>query len=245
MAFAIKAEVRDPRATTFAFTARKTMYGGKHIAERDTVFVFASENEGGPGLRPQPSIMRSVLTESVIMIWFPRPKAAMCRLRSVILATVALIGSSASPRALHAQFPAEVGVGARVRVWVPEPYRQTDGPARRQLLRGTVAALTPDTLHLSIPGTVGTVAIPRVTMRRLQVSRGASRPASAIERAVGGAAGGAVSWALLNDPRRTGGPHYRTDWRAAGVGAAWGAGIGALTGLLFPHERWHRVRLRR
>ena len=26
------------------------MYGGKHIAKGDTVFVFASENEGGPGL---------------------------------------------------------------------------------------------------------------------------------------------------------------------------------------------------
>jgi hypothetical protein len=50
MAFAIKAEVRDPRAKTFAFTAQKTMYGGKHIAKGDTVFVFASENEGGQGL---------------------------------------------------------------------------------------------------------------------------------------------------------------------------------------------------
>ena len=50
MAFAIKAEVRDPRATTFSFAAQKTMYGGKHIAEGDTVFVFASENEGGQGL---------------------------------------------------------------------------------------------------------------------------------------------------------------------------------------------------
>ena len=50
MAFAIKAEVRDPRAKSFAFTAQKTMYGGKHIAEDDTVFVFASENEGGQGL---------------------------------------------------------------------------------------------------------------------------------------------------------------------------------------------------
>ena len=47
MAFAIKAEVRDPQAETFAFTAQKTMYGGKHIAEGDTVFVFASESEGG------------------------------------------------------------------------------------------------------------------------------------------------------------------------------------------------------
>ena len=50
MAFAIKAEVRDPRAKTFALSAQKTMYGGKHIARGDTVFVFASENEGGQGL---------------------------------------------------------------------------------------------------------------------------------------------------------------------------------------------------
>ena len=53
MAFAIKAEIRDPRATTFAFPAQKTMYGGKQIAEGDTVFVFASENEGGQGLIAQ------------------------------------------------------------------------------------------------------------------------------------------------------------------------------------------------
>ncbi len=50
MAFAIKAEVRDPRAKTFVFTTQKTMYGGKHIVEGDTVFVLASENEGGQGL---------------------------------------------------------------------------------------------------------------------------------------------------------------------------------------------------
>src|SRR5581483_6811392 len=53
MPFAIKAAVCDPRAETFAFTAQKTMYGGKHIAEGDTVFVFASENEGGQGLIAQ------------------------------------------------------------------------------------------------------------------------------------------------------------------------------------------------
>jgi hypothetical protein len=50
IAFAIKAEVNDPEAKTFAFNAQKTMYGGKHIAKGDTIFVFASENEGGPGL---------------------------------------------------------------------------------------------------------------------------------------------------------------------------------------------------
>src|SRR2546428_2335146 len=50
MMFAIKAEVSDPWAERFAFSAQKTMYGGKHIAKGDTIFVFANENEGGPGL---------------------------------------------------------------------------------------------------------------------------------------------------------------------------------------------------
>src|SRR6202021_2249337 len=52
MAFAIKTEVRALRAKTFVFTSQKTMYGGKHIAKGDTVFIFASENEGGGGLTP-------------------------------------------------------------------------------------------------------------------------------------------------------------------------------------------------
>jgi hypothetical protein len=59
MAYAIKAEVVDPRARTFTFTANKTMYGGKLIAEGDTVFVFASENEGGRGL-----IARGIVTHA-------------------------------------------------------------------------------------------------------------------------------------------------------------------------------------
>src|SRR5215831_118400 len=50
MTFAIKAEVSNLGPETFAFRAQKTMYGGKHIARGDTIFVFASENEGGSGL---------------------------------------------------------------------------------------------------------------------------------------------------------------------------------------------------
>ena len=50
MTFAIKAEVSNLGPETFAFRAQKTMYGGKHIAKGDTIFVFASENEGGLGL---------------------------------------------------------------------------------------------------------------------------------------------------------------------------------------------------
>src|SRR5689334_14032378 len=50
MTYAIKVEVEDRRVETFVFNAQKTMYGGKHIAKGDTIFIFASENEGGAGL---------------------------------------------------------------------------------------------------------------------------------------------------------------------------------------------------
>ena len=50
MTFAIKAKVTDLLAETFAFGAQKTMYGGKRVAKGDAIFVFASENEDGPGL---------------------------------------------------------------------------------------------------------------------------------------------------------------------------------------------------
>jgi len=59
MAFAIKAEIGDPGATSFAFTAQKTMYGGKTIAVGDVIFVFASELQGGQGL-----IARGVVTSA-------------------------------------------------------------------------------------------------------------------------------------------------------------------------------------
>src|SRR5512138_922419 len=59
MMFAVKAEVSDPAPRTFTFLAQKTMYGGKQIATGDTIFVFASENEGGVGL-----IARGVVTEA-------------------------------------------------------------------------------------------------------------------------------------------------------------------------------------
>ena len=50
MTYAIKVEIRDPRARTFSFPRQKTMYGGKRIAVGNTIYVFASENEGGSGL---------------------------------------------------------------------------------------------------------------------------------------------------------------------------------------------------
>lgn len=50
MTFVLKAPFGAPRKGTFTFNAQKTMYGGKHIAKGDVIFIFSSENEGGPGL---------------------------------------------------------------------------------------------------------------------------------------------------------------------------------------------------
>ena len=157
-------------------------------------------------------------------------------MRSLIVISFLL----ATPSLAVAQFPAEVQPGARVRVWIPETARQEQGPDRRQLLRGTVESVD-GALRLRVPGTTGSLAIQRASVRRLDVSRGVSRGASMVERAVGGALAGAITLAALNDPQRASGPHFRTDWEAAGVGAAFGAGFGAVVGLIWPYERWRRV----
>ena len=59
MIFAIKTEINEPRAKAFTFAAQKTMYGGKTIAAGDTIYLFASENEGGAGL-----VARGVVTSA-------------------------------------------------------------------------------------------------------------------------------------------------------------------------------------
>jgi hypothetical protein len=57
MSYVVKAAIANVNAKLFSFPAQKTMYGGKHIAVQDEIFVFASENEGGKGL-----IARGVVT---------------------------------------------------------------------------------------------------------------------------------------------------------------------------------------
>lgn len=59
MTYAIKVEVRNPKAKNFEFFGQKTMYGGKQIAVGDTVYIFSSENEGGQGL-----VARGIVTSA-------------------------------------------------------------------------------------------------------------------------------------------------------------------------------------
>ena len=84
MTFAIKAKVNDSSVETFAFSAQKTMYSGKHIARGDRIFVFASENEGGPGL-----IVHGVVTSAKAIArkrWIARltPRVSITVRRDVV-----------------------------------------------------------------------------------------------------------------------------------------------------------------
>jgi hypothetical protein len=63
MTYAIKAEIADTKLKTFTFSAQKTMYGGKLIAEGDTLFIFASENEAAENARGL--IARGVVTSAI------------------------------------------------------------------------------------------------------------------------------------------------------------------------------------
>jgi hypothetical protein len=161
------------------------------------------------------------------------------------LATAALLAAICASSA-GAQFRTQVQTGDRVRVWLPEEYLQENGsPWHRQLLRGTLTGVDSGALRLTIPGATGSLVIPRTEIRRIDVSKGESRIASAFERAAMFAISGAVGAALENDPKSTEWPHYNRTWRAAEEGAKWGAAIGAVVGFVLPTERWRRARLSR
>lgn len=77
MAFAIKAEIVDPRADSFAFPAQKTMYGGRSIAVGDPIFIFASENEGGRGLIARGLVAFSELVREISGIVRTTPRISV------------------------------------------------------------------------------------------------------------------------------------------------------------------------
>lgn len=66
MTYAIKAEITNLRARTYSFPRQKTMYGGRKIAVGDPIFLFASENEGGPGL-----VARGIVTSATAVARHP------------------------------------------------------------------------------------------------------------------------------------------------------------------------------
>lgn len=145
---------------------------------------------------------------------------------------------------LAAQPALDVPVHTRVRVSLPDTAGQPRLAPRQQWLRGEVAALGTDTLYLSMQGTAGPIAIPRRAIRRIDRSLGVpSRPASAIQGAVGFAIIGALYGIVLKAVEAEGWEDQSTGESAA-IGAGTGAVAGLVVGALFPTERWRRVRMR-
>lgn len=59
MIYAIKVEITDTGRESYVFERQKTMYDGKKIARGDTIYLFASENEGGTGLFARGTVNRA------------------------------------------------------------------------------------------------------------------------------------------------------------------------------------------
>lgn len=82
MAFAVKAALSEPLGRTVALAGQKTMHGGTRIAAGDTVYLFASENEGGRGL-----VARGIVTAAEALPRTPGIARQTPRVRVVIART--------------------------------------------------------------------------------------------------------------------------------------------------------------
>ena len=143
---------------------------------------------------------------------------------------------------LFGQFPATLTPGARVRVAIPDTVRQAPIGPQGQLIYGTVARSTADTLYLSVANTQGSLAIPHTSVRALSISNGLpSRRRSALVYGAQVALLGAAEFYLFqaigtDDP-------FGSRGAAALGGAALGFTFGAILGARRPGERWSDVPL--
>ncbi len=132
--------------------------------------------------------------------------------------------------------------GMRVRVTIDETTRPAGTHPRTQLIRGTLASTPGDSIVIRPSPTAGTLALPRISVHRVDVSLGTSRARSALVYALRLAFAGAVICASENvdcvDERR----RFRSgsESKAAAFGAVTGALVGGTLGVLMPYERWRR-----
>jgi hypothetical protein len=140
-----------------------------------------------------------------------------------------------------AQWPPEVVAGTRVQAKLPEAQFQPVG-RRGHLVRGRVTGLAADTLYLAVTDSVGSLAIPRHLIQRLDYSRGVpSRASSALTHGVRIGAATALLLVLF-DGLEEGSDRMSTE-TAVLAGAGVGFTLGAVVGAFRPQERWREVRV--
>ena len=132
-----------------------------------------------------------------------------------------------------AQRTVDAAAGSRVRITVADSLRQSPYMARSTSLVGTLARVTPDTLWLHVAGP-DTVRVPRSTLRRMEISRGASRLSSALEQG--------IFVALVFGPLAYNAADDSHEKRQAVAIVGSTAVLAAVIGAVRPYERWRRMR---
>ena len=143
--------------------------------------------------------------------------------------------------AAEAQFPDAIREGARVRLVLADSATPGSSASTRDFVVGNVVARTPDTLYLTLRNTVGTLTVPRSTVRALDLSLGrAPRRERAIRFGAQYAALGALAFLAIHGTGEHG--TFGTRTTALAYGALYGLGFGVYIGTR-PVERWREVPL--
>jgi hypothetical protein len=156
------------------------------------------------------------------------------RTASCLRTGAALVGglmALGGPGVVSAQSWPDARDGSRIRIELPDSLRVAPFARRRQFVIGTLVRSSADSFFVQIAG-ANPIGVARNDVRRMSVSRGASKRRSAFEQA---AAVAAMGMAI---------PHVRGDYSRNDMllGAAIGAGVGALVGALSPYEHWRRLK---
>ncbi len=159
----------------------------------------------------------------------------------LIVAAAVVLGACLHYDHVSAQALPDSLAGHRVRLFLVRQPMRVEGNAPGQQLRGTVIAVTPDTLTLGLHPSAAPLAVAATGIRRIDFSHGAR---GRLEGAVRGGILGAGSLGLVSVLMAVGSDRPPDLWQAGMAGAALGGVLGGVTGAMIPLERWKRVRWR-
>jgi hypothetical protein len=162
------------------------------------------------------------------------------RSRSPILAVLISCAGVCAP--LEAQQHTVPDSGARIRVTIAGVFRQSPFGSRTERLEGIVRSISADTLSLALSPAIAPIAIPRSSVRAVEISLGPSARGHAfLGGAIGGTFFGLRMYVVNQEPETR---RFASNWQAGVVGGALGFALGAWIGSRIPNERWRTVRLR-
>jgi len=161
------------------------------------------------------------------------------RPRSLLFAGIILCAAIRTP--LLAQEARVAAAGSRVRVSIPGVTRRWPFGDGSDNLEGSVSSISVDTLYLVLSRAMSPIAIPRSSIRRVEISLGPSPRGHAVLGGIVGAAILGLRMYVVDQEPNT--QRFPAHWQAGAVGGALGFAVGAWIGARVPNERWRVVRL--